>query len=1361
MSKINNKNTALQTEVKTWFRYGLMLFGLFLITMVAPLAIEAAVFTVSSNADSGAGTLRQAILDANAASGADSIIFSGAGRGTITLATPLPAITDAVNIADPIAPGDPRVVVINGSGTTGAGNASIGLYIRAGGTVINGIAINGFGEAGIRMDTDGIGIDNGNTITGCYIGTNAAGTAAVPNLNRGILIVGTTGHMITGRGVISGNSGRGIDINAGGNATIVNTIIGPNAALSADIGNLSHGIQIVNSSGSTIGNSTSGNTISGNNGSGIAIIGDIGSPASNNVIQNNYIGVGSGGNVALENNGSGVLIQGSGNTVGGTTAGTGNVISSNGGNGVSINSSLATGNIVVGNTIGLGANGTTSLPNTLNGVQISNLASGNIVGGADVTSGACDNSCNRIANNGDITAQTAQSGVYVDITAGTGNAIRRNSIFGNFGIGIDLGVKGRTANDAGDGDSGANNLQNFPVISSANTAGLIQGTLDSTASTAFTIDFFRNETTDGPNTSEGRTFVGSTSVTTNGAGSAAFSFVTTAALAAGEFITATATETATGNTSELSDTATVTLGMGGVSISGTITKSGNPLAGATVTLSGDISGSTTTDANGDYSFTGLPSGGNYLITPSLANHTFNPTSRPYNNVTADITDADFTATETSIISISGTITKAGNPLQSATVTLSGDSSGSTTTDANGDYSFTGLSSGNYTVTPSLAGNTFSPANRSYANLSADVNNADFIAFDVGQNPRVLRVVDTPGTPTQPVTVPVQLDSQGNEVSFTFSLSYNTAILSSPVVTCGADAGNCALVTNTTVAGKIGVSVDPENPFTPGTRELIKVTFNVAATMAANTPVNFTDDPAIRETSDAGANPLPTDYDNGLVIFPQGLESDVAPRPDGNGSVSSTDVTQVRRFAVGLDLPYQSNEFQRTDAAPISTFGNGVVAASDVTQGRRYQVSLDPPNPAAGPTAPSPLSALVEVRGKDGKSELGSTRVVRAVSQTTTAGQNITVSLEVNANGDENNYNFSLGYNTSVLTVGAGGVQLGSGATNGSVVSNTTTNPGFIGFNVDFGTGTIPAGNNRQLVTVNFNVAANAQAGTYPLVFGDTPAFRETSDTGANPLATNYSNGNVNILATNTGNVRVENKTTSAGATIVVSLRADTTGQEVDYGFSLNYDTSVLSISGPSAVQIGSDAQANGGFVGAVNANTPGRIGFSVGFPLAPLSEGKGTPREDRVFAQGNGQELVKITFMVSPGAQPNSQTPLIFGDVPSIREVSNSQAQVIPTNFIDGLVNILGPTAAGVSVGGRVILGDSERGVSNANITLTNNRGEIRVARSNSFGYFHFDGIEAGRDYTININSKEYIFSPRLIVVDDNISNLRLQVEPR
>jgi hypothetical protein len=123
-----------------------------------------------------------------------------------------------------------------------------------------------------------------------------------------------------------------------------------------------------------------------------------------------------------------------------------------------------------------------------------------------------------------------------------------NLAYGNSYIDIDLGGDGRTSNDFGDQDAGPNNLQNFPVIVSvARNPGetVVSGGLNSTASTAFTLQFFAT----GPDSTPGQRLLGTRTLTTNSAGDASFQFAFPISTAPDEFITATATGP-NGNTSE-------------------------------------------------------------------------------------------------------------------------------------------------------------------------------------------------------------------------------------------------------------------------------------------------------------------------------------------------------------------------------------------------------------------------------------------------------------------------------------------------------------------------------------------------------------------------------------------------------------------------------------------------------------------------------------------------------------------------------------------------------------------------------------------------------------------------------------------
>jgi hypothetical protein len=94
----------------------------------------------------------------------------------------------------------------------------------------------------------------------------------------------------------------------------------------------------------------------------------------------------------------------------------------------------------------------------------------------------------------------------VEIGDGPGNAILRNSIFNNGGLGIDLGADGVTANDSDDSDTGANGLQNFPELASAviyTNRTIIRGTLTSRPG-AYSIQLFENAACDDSGSGEGQ-----------------------------------------------------------------------------------------------------------------------------------------------------------------------------------------------------------------------------------------------------------------------------------------------------------------------------------------------------------------------------------------------------------------------------------------------------------------------------------------------------------------------------------------------------------------------------------------------------------------------------------------------------------------------------------------------------------------------------------------------------------------------------------------------------------------------------------------------------------------------------------------
>ena len=325
----------------------------------------------------------------------------------------------------------------------------------------------------------------------------------------------------------------------GSSDVVRGNFLGSDASGTADLGNTTRaGIEINGTNGNTIGGSSAAerNVISGGNGWGIFLI----NGGSGNTVRNNYIGTDKSGTADLGNTNDGVLIDNrTNNSI------LGNLISGNDANGILIrnNSAGGTANVVRGNLIGTKADGATALGNGGNGVMDERTAAGSSDGNTIGGTGAGE--ANTIAFNGG-------DGVFVDSSDPafiTGTSIRGNSIYSNTGLGIDLAPAGVTPNDAKDPDTGANNLQNFPIIAQALVGGTntIRGTLNSTPGQTFTIDLYDSPACN----ASGKVYLGSTTTTTtDGNGDSSFSFVTTS-VTAGDYITATATDSA-GNTSEFS-----------------------------------------------------------------------------------------------------------------------------------------------------------------------------------------------------------------------------------------------------------------------------------------------------------------------------------------------------------------------------------------------------------------------------------------------------------------------------------------------------------------------------------------------------------------------------------------------------------------------------------------------------------------------------------------------------------------------------------------------------------------------------------------------------------------------------------------
>jgi hypothetical protein len=384
----------------------------------------------------------------------------------------------------------------------------------------------------------GILVFNGsgaNVIEGNKLGTNAAGDAALGNL-YGLQVVDSPDTRIVGN-LASGNLVDGIAVwgSASTGTVIQGNLIGTDVTGTQPIPNGFNGLRLIDISGALIGGvgAAERNVSSGNGDSGIVI-----TRGGHNRVVGNYVGTDITGTQPLGNRVDGIYLpDSSGNEIGASELGAGNVIAANGAGGIDL-VGTSNGNTITGNRIGMDVTGTIAIPNFL-GIRIA--------GGSD----------NRIGTNaaaGNVIAGNATHGIVVSDPSAIRNRMQGNSIYANGALGIDLGSDGVTANDVGDGDSGANGLQNFPVLTGVQ-AGVntnVTGTLSSAANATFTIDFYASAAGDASGFGEGQRWIGSIAVSTDGAGHAAFSGSLFASTVTGEFVTATATDLA-GNTSEFSN----------------------------------------------------------------------------------------------------------------------------------------------------------------------------------------------------------------------------------------------------------------------------------------------------------------------------------------------------------------------------------------------------------------------------------------------------------------------------------------------------------------------------------------------------------------------------------------------------------------------------------------------------------------------------------------------------------------------------------------------------------------------------------------------------------------------------------------
>ncbi|NEO82787.1 MAG: DUF4347 domain-containing protein [Spirulina sp. SIO3F2] len=494
---------------------------------------------VTNTNDSGPGSLRQAILDANAnanvSSGLQNIALDLQPPGSpriIYLDTPLPEIITPINLSISFS----APLTLDGQNITEVAN---GLTISSGGTNISGISVVNFKGYGLEIKNKGR-----NSISRSAFGFDMTNQIPGGNSQAGIFINNTEQNTINSS-IISQNDGVGIIVS--GEGAIRNQIIGNNIGIdpffSQARGNSGTGIRL---EAGTNNNTLTENDISGNGGNGLEILG---SNTQNNSIAFNNIGV---HRKSVQNtteykdagNGKhGILIQ---NAVENRV--TNNLITDNSEHGIYIQSSQPSSNFrfysISSNTIGKD--------------ESKNISSGNKGDGVRLEATSIEVSRNDIIGN---------QGDGVSVLQGEDNIINANRITQNGGLGINLGSDGITPNDPGDIDTGANGLQNKPVLTSARIEGeklIVQGELQTKPNQLINLDLYLNT---GEDSEEGEAFITlSPRVEIDNTGQAMFESsirIVDLPLSEGHSITdahITATATGESGTSEFSQSIAITSG---------------------------------------------------------------------------------------------------------------------------------------------------------------------------------------------------------------------------------------------------------------------------------------------------------------------------------------------------------------------------------------------------------------------------------------------------------------------------------------------------------------------------------------------------------------------------------------------------------------------------------------------------------------------------------------------------------------------------------------------------------------------------------------------------------------------------------
>ncbi|HVE56056.1 MAG TPA: carboxypeptidase regulatory-like domain-containing protein, partial [Pyrinomonadaceae bacterium] len=1052
--------------------------------------------------------------------------------------------------------------------------------------------------------------------------------------------------------------------------------------------------------------------------------------------------------------------------IGGTTVADRNVITNSGAGIILAGANQA---IVTGNYIGTDPTGLIAQPNR---VGIAILGSD---GSRSVTTsqigGDSPEEENLIAFN--------RKGITLFKQIGTPSAnIKRNSIHSSTVLGIDFGTSGVTPNDPQDADIGENQLQNFPVLESAVSSSgntTISGSFNSVPLQNYALNFYSSAVCSPSGFGDGEVFIGSANVSTDSGGITGFTANLPVSVLPGRVITATATD-ASGNTSEFSKCQTVAAQT--FSIAGRIIDNfGNALSGAVINLQGSNL-TAVTDTNGNYSFANLPAGANYTLVPVKINYVFSPATLTFNNLSANQVNQNIVGTAARF-RLSGQVKSvfgaATFPLGGVTVSLSGAASGAVTTDENGNYAFDNLLVGNYTVTPSKTNFSFNPSAQT---ISLSANRT--VDFSGGLNPplegRVFQCTNyissmnaDGSAKTQIITFPTGEGCSGATVSRDGrKLVYYTNT-------------NKIFTANTDGSARVLISQDASSS---------SVQFHGIAISNNRQKIALTKRAFTVNRNDAFLRVMNADGSNLTTIYapPTGeFLTDLNWSPDGNKIVfikrpnissSSGDIFVIN--ADGSNL----RRLTSTVSDRFPKFSPDGTKIAFIRSGRIFTINADG-------TGQTQISTAVNYSRFDWSPDGARIMFVQGFSALGVMNADGTNPIVYSNSGS---YSLlSWGADPSEQTPVGAGVNVVTGGT--EITFNSVSSGG----------------------TTTVTPISPASAGTAPNGFslGQFGAFEiNTTATYTPPVTicltlpstiTQIQFNQLNILHNENG--LLVNRTSSRNfatrqiCAIVDSFSPFALAEQIDPGLPV---ISGLIQDENGNPLVGVSLKLTGAQERATTSDSDGRFSFvnlteDANYNVQPKQVGYLFDEYSRDFvnlsgeqtaffvgaaadfqiggriSDGGGSGISGVSVQLDGDAQALVTTDAdgnyVFTELPAdgfytltpfngVNNFSPPNATVAALTSDAAGINFqtFAPTAANVSIGGRVITPDG-RGLKNARVVLTDSNGRIQTVSSSTFGYYRFEGIEVGRTYVLNVESKKYRFQPQVLTVNVELTDLNLMVE--